>query len=183
MPHSHYQEPSVGSVRKPNSTPMWEGWQLITQAITEWCIEARGPRHPCSLPPASPPFSFCKQDKSPWGVRLPTAAEQLEVPRHCTMIEIRLYNVAGTAGKGSEIHGLPQPSPLHLCWTVGLRVTGVQWQLPHHYPQGLIDQGALGINTMANAAGNLEVTWKSIYLSSRMRTRRMLSPIKIGIGI
>ena len=66
-----------------NAISLLEGQWLITQAIIEWCIEARGPRHPHSLPPASPPFSFCKQDESPWGVKLPTATELLEVPR-CT---------------------------------------------------------------------------------------------------
>ena len=39
-----------------NAVSWWEGWQLISQAITEWCIEARGPRHPCSYLPALPPF-------------------------------------------------------------------------------------------------------------------------------
>ena len=65
-----------------NPVSLGEGWQLIAQAITEWCIEPRGPGHPCSILPASSPFSFYNQGNSPWGVRLPTAAEWLEVPRH-----------------------------------------------------------------------------------------------------
>ena len=59
-----------------------KGWQLITQAITKWGIEPRGPRCPCSILPASPLISFHSQGESPQGERLPTAAEWLEVPRH-----------------------------------------------------------------------------------------------------
>ena len=56
-------------------------WWLITQAITKQCIEPRGPRCPCSIPPASSSFNFCNHDQSPWAARPPTAAEQWEVPR------------------------------------------------------------------------------------------------------
>ena len=64
-----------------NAVTLGEGWQVITQAITEQHFEPRGPGSPCSILPASPPFSFHNQDESPWGVRLPTAADWLEVPR------------------------------------------------------------------------------------------------------
>ena len=36
-----------------------DGWQLITQAITNGHIEPRGPGCPCSIPPVSMPFNFC----------------------------------------------------------------------------------------------------------------------------
>ena len=35
-----------------------EGWWLIAQAITEWCIKPRGPRNPHSILPVSPMCSF-----------------------------------------------------------------------------------------------------------------------------
>ena len=60
-----------------NAVGLWEGQWLIAQAITEWHIEPRGPRHPYSILPVSPPFSFCNQDQSLWEMRLPTAAAQL----------------------------------------------------------------------------------------------------------
>ena len=42
-----------------------DGWQLITQAITEGHIKPRGPGCPHSIPPASTPFNFSNQDSSP----------------------------------------------------------------------------------------------------------------------
>ena len=64
-----------------NLISLGEGWQLITQAITKWCIKPRGPRHPHSILSASSSFNFHNQDLSPWPTRLPTADEQWEVPR------------------------------------------------------------------------------------------------------
>ena len=37
-----------------NAVSLWEGWQMIAQAITKWQIEARGPGHPCTHLPAFP---------------------------------------------------------------------------------------------------------------------------------
>ena len=59
-----------------NPVSLGEGWWLITQAITKWNIEPRGPRCPHSILPASAPFNFCNQDQSSQVARLPTAAEQ-----------------------------------------------------------------------------------------------------------
>ena len=73
----------VGKQAQLNANPvsLGEGWWLITQTITEWHIEPRGPEHPCSIP-ASPLFCFCNQGVSLQGVRLPTATEWLEMPGH-----------------------------------------------------------------------------------------------------
>ena len=65
-----------------SAVSLWEGRSLIAQAITEWCIEARGPGHPQSCLPASPQFSFHNQDEPTENVRTPTADEWMEVPRH-----------------------------------------------------------------------------------------------------
>ena len=63
-----------------NAVNLQEGQQLIAQAITEWHIEPRGPRHPHSILLVSPLFSLCNQDESPWGVRLLAAAAWWRCP-------------------------------------------------------------------------------------------------------
>ena len=65
-----------------NALTLQEGWQLITQAITEWCVEARGPGHHHTCPPVLPPFSFCSQDRPLSEQRLPGTNEWVEEPRH-----------------------------------------------------------------------------------------------------
>ena len=79
--------------------------------------------------------------------------------------------------------GCFDPQQLHLYWTIGLRGMEVQCWLPPQCHQGPIDQGAPSISTVVDANGSPGATWKSVCLSSRMKTRRMLSPIKAGIGI
>ena len=91
--------------------------------------------------------------------------------------------MARTTARGSRTHG--QHHPHHLHQIVGLRVIEVQCQLlhhPHQCHQGPVDLGAPGICTKANSAGSEEAIWKSICQSSRMRTQRTLSLIKVGIG-
>ena len=107
---------------RASAVSMGEGQQLIAQAITEWCIEPRGSGCPHLILPASPPFSFCNKGKFPWGVRLPTAAEWLEVPKHNHWAS---YHEWGWALQHSQDHGhrqwdlwatpppLPSPSPDH----------------------------------------------------------------------
>ena len=92
-----------------NAVSLQEGQQLITQTITEQCIEARGSRCPQSLPTVSPPFSFCNQDESPWGVRLPTAAEWLEVPMCNHQVS---YHEKGQALQCSWDHSYRQWDPV-----------------------------------------------------------------------
>ena len=90
---------------------------------------------------------------------------------------------ARTATSSNKNYGLLQPWLLQLHQTVGLRVMEVWCQCPPQYHWGPIDQVAPGISTVADATRSLEVTWKLICPPSRMKTRRMLSPTKVGIGI
>ena len=163
-----------------------DGWQLIAQAITKWCIKAKGPGHPHLHLPALPLFSFCNEDESSWEERLLSADKHWEVLRHALWVphhgDVHLKK-AGTATSSNKNSGLLQPQHLHLHQTMGLRVMEVQCQLPPQYHRGPIDQGAPGISTVADTTGNLEVTWKLICPSSRIRTRRMPSPTKVGIEI
>ena len=46
---------------------IWEGQQVITQAITECWIDARGPGHPCSHLATPQPFRFYCGDEFPPG--------------------------------------------------------------------------------------------------------------------
>ena len=55
-----------------------------------------------------------------------------------------------------ETYGLHHLHCLHLHWTMGLRVTEVQYQLPDQCHQGLIDLEAPGMHNVANASGSLE---------------------------
>ena len=94
----------VGKQAQFNTNPVspGEGWQLIVQAITEQCIEPRGPRCPHCILPVSPPFSFHSQCESPQGMRLLTVTEQLEVPGHNHQA---LYHDWGQALQCSWEHG------------------------------------------------------------------------------
>ena len=65
-----------------NVKSLRECWQLFAQAITKWCVEARGPGCPHSHLPALPPFSFHNQDGPPQEERLQSGDECLEEPRH-----------------------------------------------------------------------------------------------------
>ena len=96
-----------------------------------------------------------------------------------TMNEAVHHKEARTMTSSDKNYGLPQPQCSHLHKTMGLRVMEVQCQLPPQYPQGLIDQGPPGVRTVTNTTGSPQATWKSIYPSSRMRTRRILSPTKV----
>ena len=132
----------VGKQAQLNANPvsLGEGWQLIAQAITEWCIKPRGPRHPCSIPPASPLFSFCNQGEFPWGVRVPTATEWLEVPGHNHQAS---YCDWAWALQCSWEHSHRQwdlwaSPPHHHHWILGLIVTKAQCQLLHQCHLDLI---------------------------------------------
>ena len=59
-----------------------EGWQLISQAITEWHVKARGPGHPYQCPPVLLPFRFHNQDGSPPQERPLCTDEHVEELRH-----------------------------------------------------------------------------------------------------
>ena len=57
-----------------------------------------------------------------------------------------------TSARGGKTSGLPQPHHLH--WIKVLRVTEVQCQPPPQCYHGLIDLGAPGIGTTADAMGS-----------------------------
>ena len=65
-----------------NAISLWEGWQLIVQAITKWWAVAMGPGHPHTHLPAFVPFSFCNQDRLLWEERLLSANKHVKEPRH-----------------------------------------------------------------------------------------------------
>ena len=65
-----------------NTLSLLEGQQLIAQAITKWCIEARGPGHANSHLPALLPFRFCNQDGLLQEERLHRTNECMVEPRH-----------------------------------------------------------------------------------------------------
>ena len=132
-----------------NAVSMGEGEWLIAKAITEWHTKPRGPRWPCLIPPASPPFSFHNQDKSLQGVRIPTAAEWSEVPKHKPRA---LYHAWGQALQQGQDHGQRQwdlwatpPNHFHPHQIIGLSMTKVQCQLPHQCHLGPIDLEVPGI--------------------------------------
>ena len=168
-----------------NPVSLGEGWWLITQAITERCIKPRGPGHPCIIPHASTLFNFSNQGWSPQVAGPSTPIEQWGCPSgtlgHCTRNEAK--HCRRTETKGSKNYGQPHPHHFHPCQIMGLKVTRVQHQPLQWCQLGLMDLGVPGIHPVANdAAGSLEAIWKSTCQSSRMRTWKMLSPSKVGVG-
>ena len=71
----------------------------------------------------------------------------------------------------------------HLPEIMDSKAIEVLCRLPHQYHCNLIGQKAPNIPIVADVIGNLEVTWRSICPSSKMRMRRMPSLIKVGDGI
>ena len=65
-----------------NPLNLWEGRWLIAQTDTKGCIEARGPKHPCSWLPVSPPFGFHSHAGYPQEERLQCTNKCMEEPRH-----------------------------------------------------------------------------------------------------
>ena len=101
--------------------------------------------------------------------------------RHHTMI--MCHGTAGTAARGGKTHWQHQPQPPHLHLATVLRVTEVQCQPPHQCCCILVDLGASDTCTMGYTTGSPEAIWRSICLFSRMRTRKMPSIIKVGVGL
>ena len=193
MQCSSHQEPLVGWFGKQahlntNPVTLGEGWQLITQAITEWCIEPRRPSHPHSIQPASLPFNFCTQDQSPQTAKHKMQlndGKQLGLTQGCgTRNKTMHYKKARTKARGNETSGPPHPHCPHPHQIMGLRVTKFQCRLPPQCQWGPIALEVQVIHTMAdNAAGSPEVTWRSTCQSSKMRTWKMPSPTKDCTGI
>ena len=65
-----------------NTVSLWEGWQMIVQAITKWWAEARGPGHCHTNLPAFLPFSFHNQDGLLQEERPHNTDKCMEEPRH-----------------------------------------------------------------------------------------------------
>ena len=168
-----------------NTVHLWEGWRMITQTITEWQAEPRGPGCPHTHLLAFAPFNFWNQDEPLQEERLPSADECMEEPRHICQTS---HHDQGWIPHWGWDHGQMQWGPwtaqlphLHLHQITGLKGTEVQCQLPHWCNPGLICLEAPGIHTMADAKGSLETIWKSTCWSSRTRTWKMPSLIKVGI--
>ena len=70
----------VGKSADLNANPLtlWEGWQVIAQAITECQIEARRPGYPHSHLATPQPFRFYCRDESPQEGRFYSADEYIE---------------------------------------------------------------------------------------------------------
>ena len=77
-----------------NELSLWEGWQLIVQAITEWCIEGRGPGCPIHICLHYHHLGFAIRmgPHRKRGSRMPTNAwRSLDVPiRHHTMMRLAI---------------------------------------------------------------------------------------------
>ena len=159
-----------------NAVSLWEGWQMIVQAITKWWSETRDL--------AVPILTYLQSCHSVFIIMmglyrkrghaaLVNAWRSLGILIGChNMAKAGPHNTARITVRGSETHGLHWPHHLHLHWITGLRVTEVQCQLPHKCHQGMIDLWAPGICNMAGATGSQEAIWKSICQSSRMRRQK-----------
>ena len=170
-----------------NALTLQEGQWLIAQANTKWCVEARGPGCPCTCPPALLPLGFVAKmgPYQRWGSQVPmNACRSLGILTRCHIMTGAMHhNGDRTAVRGGRTYGLPCPCHLHLDWIMGLRVTRVQHQLLHQCHPGLIGLEAPDVHTMADTTGNLEAIWKSTCQTSRTRTQKMPSLIKVGIGL
>ena len=152
-----------------------EGWQVITQAITECRMEVRDWGTPVPIPSHLNHLDSIIQ-MSPLGQ---SASRMLAL--------ISSHHQAGP--KGAEFRtGDKDPwdkyypiSP-HLPQIVGSKVTEVQYLQPHQYHHSRIGQKVPGIPDMAGNAGRPDVIWKSIYPSLKMRIWRMPSLIRAGGG-
>ena len=170
-----------------NVLSLWEGQQLIALAITEWYIEARGPGHPHSHLPALLSFRFCNQNWPPWEERLQSTYKCVEEPRPTCWTSHHGWGQVPQCGwDHSQMQWDPwaaltlTPSPSLDCRFRNDRSSVSTSSSVSSWSDRL---GAPGIYTMANATGSQEANWKSICQSSRTKTRRTLSLIKVGIGI
>ena len=191
MPCLHYQGPSVGLASSPNSTPM----HWVCGKAVNWSPKP-SPNEALKLGDLDIPIHVCLH-YCHLGFAVGTGPHRKRGSRvlislwkspgiliRChTMTETGHHNTARTTAKGSKTCGWHWPQHLHLPKSMGSRVTEVQCQLPNWCHHGLIDLGAPGIHTMVDVTGSLEAIWRLICQSSRTRTRRMPSLIKVGIGI
>ena len=81
-----------------------------------------------------------------------------------------------------ETRGFCHLSPHCHPQIVGLKATGVQCWPPHWCHLCQTGQKAPNVPREVDNVGKPEPTWKLIYPSLKMRTQRMLWPIKVGGG-
>ena len=103
-----------------NAVSLWEGWQLIAQAITEHTLNPEDLdiltwfhlHHHCLA------SAVRMSPHRKWGSQL--LLHDWRCPgitiKHHTMNEAEHYNAAGTMATGNETLGLPWPHPPHLHW-------------------------------------------------------------------
>ena len=152
-----------------------EGWWVITQTITECWIEARGTGHPHSHPMTPQPFRFYCSDES-----------------------LRTEHIEDAGINHQPSLGRPQRGRV---WDWHWRDLRPIWpQLPSPLPDHGFESNRSSMSTalsvsshldrsegssipnMADDAGRLETTWKSIYPSLKMRIWRMPSLVRVGDG-
>ena len=154
---------------------IWEGLQVITKAITEHRIEARGPGHPCYCLATPQPFRFYHGDEFPQEEHIKDASFDHQSSHHRPQWgRDHDWQQRNPRQVWPEP---PSPSPDH-----GFESDEVWYQQLHQYHHNLTSQKAPSIPIMADITGKLEATWKSIYPSLKMWTQRMQSPTKVGDG-
>ena len=93
------------------------------------------------------------------------------------------HNKAKIKSGGNKSYGQPQPYCLCPCQISDLKVTEAQCQTPQQCLQGPGNWEVPGIHAVdGSPARNLEAIWRSTCQSSRMRTQKMPSHTKAGIG-
>ena len=102
----------------------------------------------------------------------------LTINHHCIGIP-----EARTAIDIEEITSYHHLSYPRLPWIVGSKVIEFWCQQPHQCCHCQTGWKAPGIPNVVDDVGRLEPTWRSIYLSLKMRMQRMLSPTTVGGGI
>ena len=158
-----------------NPITIWEGQQVIAQAITECQIEARGPGHPHSCL-TTPSHSDSIMEMSPPRKNV-SKMSALTINHHLTG-----HQEAGIVIGGKETQGWYDPSHPHLPQIMDSKVTEGWYQQPDQYHHNLTGKKAPSIPVMADIEGKPEATWKSIYPSLKMMTWRMPSPTKVEDG-
>ena len=90
--------------------------------------------------------------------------------------KVGCHSQVRTKARHDKSYGKHHLGHLHSHQIMDSKVTEVQHQHPHQWPQCLRDWEDQGVHAVANGpAGNLEAIWRSTYQSSMMRTPGMLS--------
>ena len=168
-----------------NALSLCKGWWVIVQAITEWHTEVRGPRHPCTHLPAFCHLGFMIM-AGPEEERPPSADKHIEDPRH-------------THWTSQHDWGQVQQWGWDHSW--------MWWELWAALPPLLSpllscrfksNRSSISISSSVSSRSNRSggsrhshhgwchrepgAMWKSTYQSSKMRTQKIPSHIKVGVG-